>query len=1031
MNYNLSRCCCFILLLCCCIGQYTWAQLMPASFNAHHFGVEDGLSNNRVIDAVEDKQGMLWLATLDGLNRFDGYEFLVYGNRKGTRSLLSGSRIDDLAVLPDGRLFIKYYHDIGYAELLNPLTENVARVVLNLSNGLKGTYLKCYEHGGRLYFVAIDKEKLYVHRLDSNGRFTLLFAVPHSTALDVPVFMQQGLAFLPAAESGFYWMLDGYNGLRYVDAQGRILQQHLQGQMPVALNESPALLLTANHQLFAYSHHFDEDIFWTLAATHAKPQKRAVLLSNRQDNAPVLKLSSITDVKTFELWYMQMQQLAPNADWLLPSYNGQTLYVSNMLGFSQITTPRNVFKQFLKKTLPAGMAGIEGRGMVALPNQKVLAATEKNGFFLLDITTGKHESFLVKERNQQAADSVFVSRSVYLENDSIVWTSEYSRLQMKGAVLRINVNARTYDRFLLDQFVNHICWLGNNRVVAITEPMHNEPARLVELRYTPKGSTLSPMLLQNITENVSMQRPAFTMLAKNGHLWYATDGGVYEIDIRAKKILQAFVSPAFEQKGETFPLHTILPVGHAMVLHESADGKIWVGTNGGGINIIDPQTATNTTLTKENGLADNRVCGILYDKKNYWFSTWHGISMYDPRQKSFQNFYETDGLTNNECNRFSFLLDGHGFGWIGGLNGFNVFDPVALRRRFSGATMILASLSYHTNSDDELATITANFPQHTAIRLPAAQPSLTVKLAFSDLGYTSSNSYSYLLQADGATTPAEWKSNGNSRSIIFDNLPPGNYTLQLKGYCGNGSTAVNTIVLHLSVADFFYNTWWFRLLIVLLIVAIVYVFYHIRLAHALSMDKMRIRISSDLHDEVGGLLSGVAYQMELLAYQAPAAQKDVIQQMASSNRYAMSRMRDVVWAIDARKDTLGDLIVKMKETAQEQLSQAHIETLFVQNNVDESTIMHADIRHNIFLFFREVLTNILKHAQASEVEVNIAQQGGWLKLVVKDSGIGFVQQPKHSGQGLSNMELRASNMKGRWQIHTNEKGTTVVLSVPV
>ncbi len=222
------------------------------------------------------------------------------------------------------------------------------------------------------------------------------------------------------------------------------------------------------------------------------------------------------------------------------------------------------------------------------------------------------------------------------------------------------------------------------------------------------------------------------------------------------------------------------------------------------------------------------------------------------------------------------------------------------------------------------------------------------------------------------------------------------------------------------VNEHFYKSWWFISLLAFILILIVYFIYNYRLQQAIRVERLRTRLSSDLHDDVGGLLSGVAYQMELLDRTVDEKHRPLIRRVAESSRTAMVRMRDVIWAIDARNSTWGDLRLRMWEYANEQLVPLGIDFKLTEKGLQPEIELTAELRHGLILIFKEFLTNSIKHAEATKIEVEVERNRGELTITLKDNGKGAELSRITTGQGLDNMRMRVEKMGGKIAMDGNQ-----------
>lgn len=202
-----------------------------------------------------------------------------------------------------------------------------------------------------------------------------------------------------------------------------------------------------------------------------------------------------------------------------------------------------------------------------------------------------------------------------------------------------------------------------------------------------------------------------------------------------------------------------------------------------------------------------------------------------------------------------------------------------------------------------------------------------------------------------------------------------------------------------------------------------------KVKRAKQIESLRTKISSDLHDDVGSILSGLSMQAELLEMSLPEAEKPKLQSLAKLGRTAMHHMRDAVWAMDARKDTMNDLIDRMNEFAHETLGVKGIEYEFKLGNINAEKKIRPDHRQNIYLIYKEAITNILKHSNATMVKLNILNEKGSFRMQIIDNGIVETKTYKTTGLGTDNMKMRAKRIDAIITF-TRDQGFGVHVEIP-
>lgn len=212
-------------------------------------------------------------------------------------------------------------------------------------------------------------------------------------------------------------------------------------------------------------------------------------------------------------------------------------------------------------------------------------------------------------------------------------------------------------------------------------------------------------------------------------------------------------------------------------------------------------------------------------------------------------------------------------------------------------------------------------------------------------------------------------------------------------------------------------------------------FFRNRYRQTLEMEKMRSRISADLHDEVGSSLSHLNLLVGSFDLENSPAEtarnveksKDIMQKTASD-------IRDVVWAIDARRDKISDLLDRMEDFAFDLLATRQIQTHFSSDGLDREAVLNPFIRQNIYLIFKEAINNIAKHSTATEVKISLKkdlkQKNAALEMEILDNGK-TAKAAKVKGLGMESMQVRAKRIGGDLVVEQTEDGFSVRLTAPL
>lgn len=174
------------------------------------------------------------------------------------------------------------------------------------------------------------------------------------------------------------------------------------------------------------------------------------------------------------------------------------------------------------------------------------------------------------------------------------------------------------------------------------------------------------------------------------------------------------------------------------------------------------------------------------------------------------------------------------------------------------------------------------------------------------------------------------------------------------------------------------------------------------------VEELRTKLSADLHDEVGSVLSGLAMQAEILEYTVAEDQRERVRKLAEMSRHAMAQMRDTVWALDARKDNWGGLVDRLHDHAAELLEPKQIAFSIKIEGINRQKSLNAEVRQHLYLIGKEAITNAAKHSNGDQLQIRLYQDGDLLEMFIQDNGqCDQETTSSSSGLGLSNIALRA------------------------
>ncbi|MBI4469412.1 MAG: hypothetical protein HY650_08845 [Acidobacteria bacterium] len=479
-----------------------------------------------------------------------------------------------------------------------------------------------------------------------------------------------------------------------------------------------------------------------------------------------------------------------------------------------------------------------------------------------------------------------------------------------------------------------------------------------------------------------------------------------------------------------------VPAGWIYDLYVDRGGKLWVASTLGGLALVDDPTVDRpvfTTYTTAQGLSSNKVTCITEDRwGRIYVGTSRGLDRFDPAAGRVKHFTAADGLTSGEIRVL--FVDRKGTIWAGGAAGLSRYVPQP-DSPHSPPPIFIHGMSIRGVRQPVSAL------GEVEISLPDLAPDMNqLQIDFTGLSFASGESLRYQFRLEGADT--DWGTPTDQRTVNFANLAPGTYRFLVRAVNSEGIASPRPAAVMFAILRPTWQRWWFLTLAALLAGLVAYTLYRHRIVRVLELERVRVRISTDLHDDIGSSLSRIAILSEVVKRQDDSRQAqsaEMLTQIAETSRGLVDTMSDIVWSIDPRRDDLNNLILRISEFAADVLDAKGIAWTFDAPTDPETVRLTPDQRRHLFLIFKEALNNIARHAEASSVRLAITVRDRRLLVEIEDDGRGLrtastpaAEPPRNRGHGLDNMRARAAEIGGALAIEANAgRGTRLTLSVPL
>jgi signal transduction histidine kinase len=278
-----------------------------------------------------------------------------------------------------------------------------------------------------------------------------------------------------------------------------------------------------------------------------------------------------------------------------------------------------------------------------------------------------------------------------------------------------------------------------------------------------------------------------------------------------------------------------------------------------------------------------------------------------------------------------------------------------------------------------------------------------------------------------------WKYIGNTGRVQYASLSPGRYVFKARGATSDGIMNEQGDEVVIIIHPPFWEAWWFYFMCGCVFLGLTYSWYRYRLNEALKTEKLRNKISADLHDEIGSTLSSISIMSDMVAQKTTENRtSEVASEIRENAIVLMERMDDIVWSINPRNDSLENLLLRVKRFAGQLFEAKNIDYEIDINPDVEQVKMPMEVRQSIYLILKEAINNLVKHSKATKASIEVTQANSTLMVTIRDNGVGFNARGLSLGNGITSMKNRASDVKVKLSIDSEKgKGTVVKLNLKI
>jgi ligand-binding sensor domain-containing protein/two-component sensor histidine kinase len=970
----------WLLLTCMLLSS------IPVFSKAIIYDVRDGLSSNAISSIAKDNRGLMWIGTFNGLNLYDGYTFTRFPGELGNIPITRLSLSPDKRRMLVGTQTGLYSVDL-FSMVANKCTLVNDRTAFWLTEAVTDI---CLIPGRTEVYISFDKnviavlndrnEMEMVQRINEEGKTVTDIAYLNGDNLlinnttiynlelkqrmleHIPRF-KTNTPYLSVSSFGEILLLNNqYSGLEMYDMRTMkdILPASLRskdGRFPHRVQQSnfkngKLYLLCANYSFFIADIHD--------GSLSMVSKKYPEIFEGKAYNAIFIDEHDIIWIATNKglLKVEERVELFSKFLYNLPSRvstrkmieddNGD-IYVASYVGLWHYQQDS---RSWTKYDLPPPAGSVTNTYPGPLRPLSLYTYPGSNYLYV-----GFDSEFLVRFDKR---------RKVY---ESFSYASSLDGEQLKA------IHCMAADR-------NGILWLGCENGLASYDTAAQK------LTFHSKDRF-----------DIGHAKVKHIYAAENSDIVYVSAStGLYQLNGR-RGIIKHYHTGSDPQ----------LSSDDILFATEDPAGNIWIGTNGGGINILSADGSSVRQIRKQHGLSNEVVYSIVMeDERTFWISTFNGLDRYRSDLQSFSNFFEEDGISSDEFNQNSSLRTRKGEMLFGSINGITSINPQQLSQP-TPFRLFFSGISRWNHQSQAQALFREHIDAQTTIIKRPADQLMELHFGCTDYSDPLRNSYSYRIRQ----LSDKWVSLDDRHTFNLSTLPYGKFNIEVKAINSRGASSSNILQFQVELVQPFYKTWWFYTAILVFIAIVFYIAYWIKYQNFKNVLKLRMRIASNLHDEVGSLLTRITMFTENLRYGRNTDQQRnaKLEKIALLSRDAVASMSDVLWTIDSRNDFAGNLLDRFREHTEEMLFPLGIDVNFVISGTDFKQPVSSDTRGEIYLIFKEAINNIAKHSKATYVDINCRINDKKYLIRITNNGAGAEANEFSTGQGLSNMQMRAKRIK--------------------
>ena len=994
----------------CAQQQYLFTRL----------GTRDGLASNSVLSLVQDSKGYIWIGTSNGLHRYDGHRMLLFQHRNIDPYSLPNNIINQLEPDNANRLWVRSeFNRVGYIDLSNLQYHDVPILFPEDERSKSDARLHIDRDGHILLF-------LHNHAVLTYDETTGTLR-PDNRPFDMPPGWKAITFFQDT--TGIYWLGSDSGLVKYDPIRHRLSYRGHN-------TENDEVIRNYGHNTHIYFPYRDRSgrfwaVYWPLGGWG--PNYLSFDPRTGKEHSWNSNIGGLVQGK-----YTELKQIAETSD-------GTVV----LAGVRMLMMLRPGAREFeMLKTNAGSEFGLHYdvvRNWIEDREHNIWLATDRGLYWY---NPGAQVFHSIPNR-LAGSDSVYTSEVTSIHQlqsgDILVGTwgeGHFAYDSLFRPVKRWYIDQmrrlqpRERQAWCTVQRSNGDIWSGQQQGWLIITHWDKHRTELLNLPVF-RNSTIRQMV-QDRAGNIwlathrgdiirwDVRTAGFGLMAttrssivrltldRGGDIWAGTDkDGVYHIRPGDGAILHHY-------RLNDVPGRRLSGIGVTDILQYSDSLYLFASHN---LDILNIHTGMIRSDTIHTGALFNGSSNLVADRKGYiWIANSEGLHKLSLSNQLAASFFEIDGVGSNafEPGSATELADGRIA--IGTAHDLLVFQPARVKTAQAEPNDVeITGIRIQNNplSVDSIARL-------GVLELPEGERSL--QITFSTLAYRDMSGIRYRLEG----LDNDWIES-KSNEAVYNYLPPGHYTFQVRGINAENFQSRNPTELSIVVRGPFWRSWWFGCLVLLAGAVLLYLLDRLRMQRKAALEKMRSDISGSLHGEVNKALQNINVLCEIARIKAakdPEQTINYISEIHHKSHNMIIAMDDMLWAIDPANDSMTQAIDRMREFAAALNNRYRIHIRLQTTPGIEHLRPDMNIRHELLLIYKLVLRVMVEETRAPETLVQLEQDRSMLQLSIESPGVRVDPRNGRSIRLMDEARGRAASIRATLDLHSDEKGTTILFICP-